>query len=163
MRLFSISALIACTASGALACPNGATQLVSCTFNDGSRYLETCLLGSYATYAFGHTDKRPDLRLARPVTEVEMTPWPGVSRYIWEDMTFVNGAVRYKVHANVDRLEQGGELMLLGGVAVSQNGRTLATLECDVGSVETQDWLQPLFTAKEISGQYYSQEERAWK
>lgn len=156
------TALIAATAAiPAQACPDGAVPLVSCPLQDGAKVLRTCLLGDHATYAFGKVGQTPDLHLARPVTDIAMTPWPGIGRYIWEDFTFSNGATSYRVFYGIDKMAEGG-VQLTGGVAVEQGGKVLAELYCDLGKVTTSGYPLPLYEAKEAAGQVYSLEAQAW-
>lgn len=146
---------------GAIACPNGAQTLVSCSLRQGALYLETCLLGDYATYAYGKTGLRPELALARPVTQVDMTPWPGIGRYIWEDFTFFNGDVSYQVFYSIDKLAEAGS-GLTAGLTVRQGAQTLAEFSCDEASVVTAGYGLPLFEAKQLAGQIYSLETQSW-
>jgi len=134
-------------ATPALSCPDGSITLVSCTLKEGAKYLETCLMGDHATYAFGTAERRPDLALARHVDEVEMTPWPGVGREIWEDFTFHNGETSYRVHYSIDRFSEQGD-GLSGGVTVLKGQEPLAQLECDAGSINA-GYPLPLWDAKE--------------
>lgn len=145
-----------------MACPTGAETLVSCTLRKGTRQLETCLSGTQATYAFGRHGAAPDLFLQRAVTEVEMQPWPGVGSAIWEAFVFENQGVTYRVHYGVER---GGaaESPAYGGVTVEQDGKELASFDCDVGSVLTSGYPLPLFEAKEAAGQVYSLETQSWQ
>ncbi|CUH85757.1 hypothetical protein [Thalassovita mediterranea] len=143
------------------ACPEGATPLVSCPLQDGAKVLQTCLLGDHVTYAFGKAGETPDLHLARPVTDVAMTPWPGIGRYIWEDFTFTNGATSYRVFYGFDKMAEGAA-QLTGGVAVEQGDKVLAELYCDAGQVITSGYPLPLFEAKEAAGQIYSLETQSW-
>ncbi|MCG7492993.1 hypothetical protein [Thalassobius sp. Cn5-15] len=153
--------LCATLAIPAYACPDGATPLVSCPLQDGTKYLQTCLLGDHATYAFGATGQLPDLHLARPVADVEMTPWPGIGRYIWEDFTFTNGATSYHVSYGFDRMAEG-EAQMSGGVVVEQGDNVLAELHCDLGHVTTSGYPLSLYEAKEAAGQVYSLETQTW-
>ncbi len=146
----------------AFACPDGAETLVSCTIDQGAKRLETCLMGNYASYAFGPADRGPDLHLARPVTQIEMTPWPGVGRAIWEDFTFYSGLIAYRVHYSFDR-NDGDAAELQGGVDVLQGETVLASLSCDVGSVLSSGYGLPLFDAKIAAGQNYSPETYLWE
>jgi hypothetical protein len=150
--IFKIAPIFAMfIAAPALSCPQGATPLVSCSLKSGSAYLETCLLGNFATYAYGKTGQRPDLALARPVQEVEMTPWPGVGRSIWEDFQFRNGDVSYRVFYSIDRFSEG-EPALTAGVMVEKGEETLAELDCDPGTIDA-GYPLPLWDAQELAAQ----------
>ena len=150
-------------ATAAQACPNGATPLMSCTFQDGAKYLETCLVGNHTTYSFGTTGQWPDLALARPVVDVDLTPWQGIGRYIWESMTLRNSDVTYEVHYSVDRLTEDQSAAVSGGILVQQKGTILAELACDPGTVLIEEWFVPLYVAKQAEGQTYLVEEQVWR
>ncbi|CUH62583.1 hypothetical protein TL5118_00083 [Thalassovita autumnalis] len=160
VQVAAFAALCLCS-TPAHACPDGATSLVSCPLKGGTKVLQTCLLGDHATYAFGKVGQTPDLHLARPVTDIAMTPWPGIGRYIWEDFTFSNGATSYRVFYGIDKMAEGAG-KLTGGVAVEQGGKVLAELYCDLGKVTTSGYPLPLYEAKEAAGQVYSLEAQAW-
>lgn len=145
------------------ACPDDAEVLVSCSLKKGQKTLQTCLREETVSYAFGATGRKPDLELRRHVTEVDLAPWPGVGSSIWEEFSLENKGVRYLVHYGMERSAQGGQSALYGGVTVEQNGKVLAQLDCDVGSVVSAGYPLPLFEAKEAAGQTYSHESHSWQ
>lgn len=99
----------------------------------GSKTLTVCVGDGQATYAFG-PDGPPELSLTRPLGQVQATPWPGVGRSIWEDITFENVGVRYTAWISVDRMTEG--FPTKGGVIVAQGDQKLADLDCNEGTTE---------------------------
>lgn len=167
MRFFTVSffaAVLSLTfgANPAAACPVGAETLVSCTLKKGRKALQTCLQGHEVSYAFGAKGATPDLQLSRHVSEVDLQPWPGIGRSIWEEFTVENQGVLYLVHYGFERRGEEVQSPLYGGVTVVQNGKTLAQLDCDVGSVTSAGYPLPLFAAKEAVGQTYAHESQSW-
>jgi hypothetical protein len=161
MRIFVLAAGIVSLVSPVWACPPDAETLVSCTLRKGTRQLETCLSERLVTYAFGRQGATPDLSLQRAVTEVEMQPWPGVGSAIWEAFALENKGVVYRIHYGVERAGST-EAPAYGGVTVEQDGKELASFDCDVGSVQTSGYPLPLFEAKEAAGQSYNAETQSW-
>lgn len=161
MRLFLSSLLFVASALPAIACPAGSETLVSCSLKGGSRVLTTCLQGDQVSYAFGRRGADADLALQRNVREVNMVPWPGIGRSIWEEFTFDNEDTSYTVYYSQER-DPSAELPLTGGVIVDQGGKELAHLQCDPGSVQSSGYGLPLFEAKERAGQVYSLGAGSW-
>ena len=146
--------------SAALACPSGSETLISCTLEAGRKQLQTCLSEDQVTYSFGRTGRAPDLRLSRPVTEVDLLPWPGVSRTIWEQVSFENAGVLYHVYYAQERDPRVPDVT--GGLSVERNAQILADLTCDPGSVMTAGYPLPLFDAKVAAGQLYNRSTQSW-
>lgn len=142
------------------ACGPGGTDLVSCTLKGGKKRLETCLNGDVAIYRYGPNGGAPELELARHVRDVHMTPWPGVSRTIWEEFGFANDGVVYMVHYAVERVPEAGPMT--GGITVMRGEAILAELTCDAGSVLSSGYALPLFDAKEAAGQCWSYDTHSW-
>lgn len=122
-------------------CPVGADVFMTCTFSNGAKRLETCRGDGLASYWFGKSDGRAELALTAQAGEFSYTPWPGVSRTIWEELSFQNNGVTYTVQGAHERIwpeSQDAEVTVIttGGVIVSQNGTDLARLTCDPGSVD---------------------------
>ena len=130
-----------------------------CTFNGGSKTVDVCLQGDVALYSFGATDRSPDLLLARNAIGVEMTPWNGVGRSIWEEITFYNNAYSYNLSYAIDRNNENAHVE--GRLIVGEGDSEVAELICDTGSVSEADFY-PLFEAKELSGQQYCPETFSW-
>ncbi|MEP2717589.1 hypothetical protein [Pseudophaeobacter sp.] len=162
MRFFLSALLFTVSALPALACPAGSEVLVSCSLKGGSKALTTCLRGDQVSYAFGRSGGAADLELQRNVREVNMVPWPGIGRSIWEEFTFENKGTSYTVYYSQAR-NAGPEAPLDGGVIVEQGGKELAHLRCDAGSVQSSGYGLPLFEAKERAGQVYSLETGSWQ
>jgi hypothetical protein len=162
LRLFISSFLFVVSAMPAMACPAGSEVLVSCSLKDGSKELTTCLQGEQVSYAFGRSGAKPDLELQRNVRDVNMVPWPGIGRSIWETFTLENAGTFYTVYYNQEK-DPDAVQSLSGGVIVEQGGRELAHLHCDSGSVKSSGYGLPLFEAKQRAGQVYSLEAESWQ
>lgn len=147
----------------ALACGPSETLYLSCTLSNGAKTLEVCHDATTARYAFGAIGQTPELELVRPLAEVNLNPWPGVGRSIWEDVTFENESHRYTVYGAFDRQpdETGALPVVRGGVVVQRGVEDLAALSCDPGSVDFP-WSTTLFEAKTAAGQCYDLGERRW-
>ena len=127
------AASLALTLAPALAAADcGAQTLVlDCTI--GAKALTVCVTDATASYAFGPRGA-PELALTQGLDEVTATPWPGIGRSIYEDVTFRNGSVSYTAWISVDRLAE--DQPTTGGVVVEQNGRRLAELTCNTGTAD---------------------------
>ncbi len=113
----------------------------SCSFSGGKKAVEVCYQDGFVNYAFGKTGELSDLRLSIPVIEAHLTPWPGIGRTIWEELTLRNGTVSYTIHAAVERLwsdDADAEVQVIetGGIIVEDGERELARLRCDEGSID---------------------------
>ncbi|MHA7876383.1 hypothetical protein [Roseivivax sp.] len=160
MRLLCLSLCLALLAAPAAAGCFGAGQgLMRCTVKEGARQLDLCLQGGVLIYRYGPPEGPAEMLLARPVTEVDMLPWPGIGRYFWEVLTLYNGPVAYELYVSADRLDL--EAPAEGGVTVIEDGEALAQLTCDPGTLSEMD-LYPVFEAKEAAGQRYCPESQSW-
>ena len=153
-------------AGAAIACDAGQTRHFACTFSNGTKAVEICHDAARATYAFGPPATLDDLRLSVPVTEVRLTPWPGIGRTIWEEVRFMTDGHGYTVYASIERHypeSDDGEITVTqsGGIIVSRGDTQLAHLTCDPGSVDFP-WSHALFDAKEAQVQCYDRIERSW-
>lgn len=126
----------------------------------GAKVLDICLQGDVLIYRFGAPGRSAELLLARKVEDVGMTPWNGIGRYLWEEISVRNGAYGYTVHYSIDRLAQGAP-KVTAGILVSKAGQTLADLSCNAGSVRQSDFY-PVFEAKEALGQCWSMDSFGW-
>lgn len=117
--------------------------------------------GDHVSYEFGRRGREADLKLVRNVTEVDLYPWPGVSRTIWEQVSFENAGVFYRVFYAQERDPRTPELS--GGLLVERDGETLAELTCDPGSVATSGYPLPLYDAKEAAGQVFNRATTGWE
>ncbi|SFI49693.1 hypothetical protein [Celeribacter neptunius] len=83
-------------------------------------------------YRFGRPGKMPELEVFRPYEEVRVTPWPGVGRSIWEDLSLTNGDYSYRIWGSLDKekaVEEAADA-LAGGVIVEQGEHEIARLDC---------------------------------
>lgn len=156
--LVTIASLCAASAASA-ACSGPGTALFTCTFKGGKKQVNVCLQGNVVLYSFGATGRAPELLLGRDVTQVGFTPWSGVGRSIWEELTLSSGDFAYALSYSIDRAPDGD--LPSGQLMVGRGGRTLANLNCDVGSVDIHDFY-PLFEAKEAAGQRFCIDTQSW-
>ena len=122
------TALVALVPAVAQACPGGMETLVTCQIAGSRNILQACFDRSSAYYSFGPSGA-PDLVLQRRISEVQLDPWPGMGRVRAQGITFFNGGYAYSVSTVQDRYSEGAGA-LQGGVEVTQNGRTVASLTC---------------------------------
>ncbi|MFN3210125.1 MAG: hypothetical protein ACE369_14190 [Roseovarius sp.] len=152
-------------AARAEGCFGPGTPLFHCTMNKGATALDLCLQGTVVIYRFGPSGGAADLLQSHEATRVDMTPWPGVGRTIWEDTTLENEGFRYVVHRATDRMiaedDPDYSAAARGGVEVSKDGRVVSDRECDAGSVTVADFY-PLYEAKEAAGQCWNRDTFSW-
>ncbi|MEQ9259100.1 MAG: hypothetical protein RIG84_08370 [Roseovarius sp.] len=132
--------------------------LLHCTA--GSKALDICLQDNVALYRFGPSDGPAEMLLARHVTALDMVPWNGVGRTLWEEITFRNGSYAYAVNYAIDRLAENGP-EVSGGVTVSEGDREIARFDCESASMTFFDFY-PVYEAKEAAGQCWSREAGLW-
>lgn len=123
MRALSVTFGLLCPTMAFAAC-QGET-LVSCPI--GAKQLQVCNESDQLTYSFGPPGA-PELQLAsRP--QDAYTPWNGISRTLWETITFTNRDVTYEVVFSFDRMAENA--MPVWGVTVLQGSDIAASLTCD--------------------------------
>lgn len=154
--------------SGSLAqagCATGLETFLTCEIGLKRKALDICYNDQIVTYSFGPIGV-PELVLTETVASIDYTPWPGVGRAIWEEVTFQNGDYRYTVFAGFERLF--GEMSDVdlpnphfGGVTVRIAGEIIADLQCIPGTTEAP-WGDALFRAKEAMGLTYDHGRRMW-
>lgn len=158
-KLITAALALFVTGSAQAGCFGTGTPLFHCTFNGAKKTIDVCLQGEVVVYHFGSTDRAPDLLMARREIGVEMTPWNGIGRSIWEEITFYNGAYSYNLSYAIDRNIESAPVD--GRLIVGEGDSEVAELICDTGSV-TEANFYPLFEAKEAAGQRYCQETFSW-
>ena len=141
-------------------CFGAGEPLFHCTFQGGKKAVDICLQGDVVLYRFGPVSGTAELLLARSVIGVDMTPWSGVGRAIWEEVTFHNNVYSYHISYSVDRIASE-EVLPTGGLIVAEGDSELADLTCDPGSVGAADFY-PVYEAKEVAGQCYSRDDFTW-
>lgn len=139
------------------------TRLFACDFGP-DRSVEVTLTGTTATYAFRHPTN--SLTLNRPVTQVHLTPWPGIGRTIWEEIAFQNAGYTYRVFASIERIppaDDEGDISVnvAGGIVVLKDETRIVGLDCTPGTVDFP-WGNELFDAKRAAGQCYDRAEARW-
>lgn len=156
-----IVAAVLCPFPVLAACPDGSDKMLSCTFNDGAKTVTTCIADDMALYFYGPTGSAPDLAMIRNVRDVDMRPWNGVGRYLWEGFSFTRGEYAYELRYAIDRLTEGNPIE--AGLTVYGSGGVLADLTCDPDGVDTVGYPLPLFDAKIAAGQEWVFEEEIWR
>lgn len=132
MRRLLAAAMLSLAPGLAMAQQCGGLDLVlDCQI--GTKALTVCVGDNQAAYTFGPSGT-PELSLTRALGDVQATPWPGVGRTIWEDITFENVGTRYTVWISVDRMAE--DLPAKGGVIVAQGDQKLADLTCANGTAQ---------------------------
>lgn len=124
--------------------------------------MQVCQTSDAATYIFGPSGRPADLVLATSLRNLGYRPWNGIGRSIYEEVTFENGDFAYTAWQSIDKMKAVDEApdAITGGVLVTKGDQTLASLDCDLGTVEaTLDALYPL---KEAEGQCYDRDAFAW-
>jgi hypothetical protein len=139
----------------AAACPGG-TEVFSCSIK--GKALQICHSDAVLVYSFGLPEK-PELILSQPLATVDFTPWPGVSRNIWETVTFPNAGYIYEVWTSVER-DSEATTGLLGGVDVRQGEAIVAQLTCDAGTPSQS--LDVIYDLKAAIGQCWDHGARVW-
>ncbi|WP_157970859.1 hypothetical protein [Pseudogemmobacter bohemicus] len=157
MRQLALPSLIAVllTAAPAFAACQG-ESLFECRI--GKKDLEVCRTGSAVSYLFGPPGK-PEMQIATALSELDYQPWPGIGRTMWEAVSFTNAGVTYEVWSSFDRLDENA--ITEGGVNVLKGGKTVATLNCNRGTVDAG--LDLLYGAKEGVGQCWNYKTGRWE
>lgn len=153
------AALLPCAAL-AQGCFGAGQALFHCTVKGGARAVDICLQGDVGLYRYGPPGGAAEMLLARKVADMHMRPWSGVGSSIYEEIGMRNADISYVVHYTVGRI--AAEVPdVSGGVMVMRADQVLATLDCDAGSVEVNDFY-PVEQAKEAAGQCWSRETFDW-
>ncbi len=163
-RLVGSTAFLLASASGAVSCPAEAETFLSCTFQDGAKYVQACIEGGNATYRYGPTGGVPELELSEPLESVAYEPWSGVGWIVWEELSFRNGDVTYSVSGSATRRPIDEDEALAGpngSLAVWRGDVEWALIVCDEGSVDFP-WSPAIYDAKREAGQCWGQAERMW-
>lgn len=156
-----LAVLFLLSPTSALACfGDTGLSLFHCTFKAGMTEARVCLQDDVVYYAYGAAGASPDLLLARDVGAVDMVPWPGIGRTIWEEAGFSNGDVEYRLTYAVDKMAETEPAE--GVLLVRQGGNQIAELICDRGSVSDHDFY-PLFEAKSAAGQCWDHDSTQWQ
>ncbi|WP_293451842.1 hypothetical protein [Planktotalea sp.] len=121
--------------------------------------MNVCLQDNVVLYSFGSIGRAPELLLGRDVTRVSLTPWNGVGRSIWEEISVSSGDFNYNLSYAIDRAPDG--VRPTGQLIVARGDSELANLQCDTGSVDIHDFY-PLSEAKEASGQRFCRDMQRW-
>lgn len=163
MRLPVIAACLVLSplAPGIAAAQSGCAGISLFQCQSGSKAIDLCLAGDVAVYRYGPAGRAAELVLERHVTEVDLQPWNGVGRYLWEELTLHNAGYSYALNYSVDRMAQG-DPQVTGGVTVAKGGQVLAEVQCSPGTVGAHDFY-PVFERKEANGQCWNLDSHAWQ
>ncbi len=150
-------------------CPAGQAVFISCQIEARKTVVKVCLGADRATYSYGPQGGPPELTLSEPLVSLGYTPWPGVGRAIWEDVTFTNGAYSYTVFGGFDRMfgdetEADHPTPHFGGVTVRQDDRIIAELTCDRRMTDYGAFGgDPIYEAKTAAGQEWDDRAQIWR
>ena len=136
----------------------------ACGFSDG-KAVEVCHDRETARYVFGPPDGTPELELSAPVTEIHLTPWPGIGLDVWEELVFLNAGHSYTIAPRLNRNFPNDDSAVTvepaGALIVARGDETLVEMTCDPASVQFP-WDTTLFDAKSAKGQCYDPIARHW-
>ena len=163
--LIRATLLCLCATAAHAECAADQQTFMSCQIAGGAKVLDVCFDADMAQYRYGPAGK-PELTLREPVATLTYTPWPGVGRAIWEEVTFANGGHTYTVHGGFDRPmgDEKPEDMTnahFGGVVVRKGDDILAELLCDPATVDFA-WGEGLFDAKQDLGLVWDDRSQEW-
>ncbi|MEL6683990.1 MAG: hypothetical protein AAFN63_01135 [Pseudomonadota bacterium] len=158
--------LLLCAGVAHADCGPQQQTFMSCQIEGQSEHVSVCFDDDVAEYVFG-PEGQPELSLSEPVQTLSYTPWPGVGRSIWEDVTFRNGAYTYTVFGGFDRMfgdetEEDHAQPFFGGVHVRRGDVSVAELTCDRTTVDFA-WGGGLWDAKQAAGMTWNFETRQWE
>lgn len=115
--------------------------LFQCEFANGKTVTLTAA-DQGITYRFGRPGHAPELQLYRLYSEVFVTPWPGIGRTIWEEISLGNDGYTYRIWGALDKMKavEDASSALSAGLIVArgepgQDGEELAQLDCQPGSI----------------------------
>lgn len=128
--------LLAC-APGIAAADCAGTTLVSCATAKSPKRIELCLIGDDLRYRFG-APGRVELELIRDVAAVSYTPWPGIGRVMWEELSLENAGITYQFSSYAEKMMEDGteaDLSLGTDLTVLRGETQLAQISCDPAQV----------------------------
>lgn len=166
MLLRLIMASLASTTAAQAACGPEQETFLTCQIEGGRKTLSVCYDDTTVTYSYG-LDGAAELTLTEPISTVSYTPWPGVGRAIWEEVTFQNGNYRYTTYAGFDRMfgdetEANHPTPHFGGVVVERDGVLIVDLDCIRNTVDAP-WGEGLYLAKRTLGLDWDPATAAWR
>lgn len=140
MRRYLIGIFFLVATNAQAECAPRQQVFLSCQIEGQTTALEVCFDSSFATYSYGPIGGPAELKLSERLARLGYTPWPGMGRSIWEDVTFTNGDYSYTVFGGFDRMfgdetEEDHPTPLFGGVSVLKGDAEIASLTCDRASV----------------------------
>lgn len=162
----ALLAVLACTSPAFAQCPDGAETFLSCRIEGSDKRLQVCLVGQTLTYRFGPPGA-PELALAAPVTAAGYTPWPGIGRTIYEEVTFRSGDFRYVVFGGIERDHDATTEEIIptrfGGVSVflGADESPLAAFSCARDTVDFP-WSAAIGDAKRGMGLTFDRQVQRW-
>lgn len=153
--------LLALAAPAHAGCPD--LTVLACEMPGGKR-LEVCADDRAVTYAFGPPGA-PELTLENPLAAPGYTPWPGVSRTIWESVAFRNGDYLYEVYNSAERIfpdDEKAEIEVResAGVVILKGETVVAQVDCLPGTAEGP--IEALYEHLEARGVCWDHAARAW-
>ncbi len=120
--------------------------------------MQICHWKGALIYNFGPLDA-PELSIAEPLETVAFTPWPGVGRYIWEKVSFRNGAFAYEVYSSVERGPDAATGQV-GTITVFEGDTEIVHLTCDADTIAGS--LDRIYDLKQSIGQCWDADSKTW-
>lgn len=108
--------------------------LFECTVSGGAKVLSVTLSPPHVYYSFG-PDGRPEIVIENTIVDVDVIPWNGAGRSIFEQMEFLVGGHVYSVYHALDRTDH----VASGGVSVRKGDEDLVNLPCDPDTVRVEN------------------------
>lgn len=96
----AVLAVFAAVPAAFAQCPD--LTVLACDMENGAR-LTICADESRITY-FHQLPDSPEIKLENPLGAPGYTPWPGVSRTIWDSVAFADADLTYEVVTSIERL-----------------------------------------------------------
>ncbi len=104
----------------------------------------------------------PERTLSNPLDAPGFTPWPGVSRTIWDVVEFVNDEITYQVFTSTERIPEDDARgpTRTDAIVVMREGEVLADFRCAPDTVDGS--VDLLFDHLTAHGMCFDLEARTW-
>lgn len=116
----------------------GEEIVLACRIDGQDREASVSVADNRATYRYGPPDSEPELTLSSPLADLDYRRDSGAAGTVDEIVTFANGDTTYRFAAGFRNGTQPDPSALhpFGLLSVSRNGKELARLPCNPGSIE---------------------------
>lgn len=132
--------------------------LFACTMAGKARMVQVCQTDTGFSYSYGKRGEAPELMLAEPFSAGTYTPWPGVSRTIWDSIAFRNAGFTYEVWTSIER--GPGDADRQGGITILKGDAVQTTLSCAKGSITAR--IDDAYSVMEAAGYCQDDASRQW-